>query len=443
MDEMTKEITELIRETDITERPELEEAARRALADYLAAYMAGVREEAPKQLAAFLKSRRGETPVIGFSIKTTPEAAALLYGFTSHYLDFDDAEANVMGHASTVLFSALLPMMDEETAWSDFLSAYIAGLEVEGLLGRIINPGHKHQGWHPTATLGPIGAAAAIARLKHLSLAETAELLSLGATQSAGLGLEAGTDTKPLHSGFAAADALRGYELLTLAHLSSSDAVFHRDSGWVKTISGKELTLGYFRDHWLHPGEIISPGLWMKEHPYCSAGIPGAAAVKALYQEGLRMDEIEEIDFHFPPGKSYSLHYHRPLTGQAGRFSMEFVAWQILTYEDVKDELFKEPHVPPSFLEMLPRFHIVEDLPTVLQETRRIVVTGARKGGTTFRKEIPHPPGSPEKPFTWEELERKLSLGIAPERARRLISVFRQERVSWKDVEGLLMNSDL
>ena len=53
MDEMTKEIAELIRETDITERPELEEAARRALADYLAAYMAGVREEAPKQLAAF------------------------------------------------------------------------------------------------------------------------------------------------------------------------------------------------------------------------------------------------------------------------------------------------------------------------------------------------------------------------------------------------------
>lgn len=118
---------------------------------------------------------------------------------------------------------------------------------------------------------------------------------------------------------------------------------------------------------------------------------------------------------------------------------MEFVAWQILTYGDVKDELFKEPHVPPAFLEMLPRFHIVEDLPPVLQETRRIVVTGARKDGTTFRKEIPHPPGSPEKPFTWEELERKLSLGIAPERVRRLISVFRQERVSWKDVEGLLM----
>lgn len=49
MDEMTKEIAELIRETDITERPELEEAARRALADYLAAYMAGVHEEAPQE----------------------------------------------------------------------------------------------------------------------------------------------------------------------------------------------------------------------------------------------------------------------------------------------------------------------------------------------------------------------------------------------------------
>ena len=48
MDEMTKEIAELIRETDITERPELEEAARRALADYLAGTWQGCMKRPPR-----------------------------------------------------------------------------------------------------------------------------------------------------------------------------------------------------------------------------------------------------------------------------------------------------------------------------------------------------------------------------------------------------------
>ena len=440
MDAITKELAELILETDITERPDLKQQSLRALADYLGAAWAGSQEAAPQRMAGFLQSRQGDTPALGFSLHTTPEGAALLNGFVSHYLDFDDAQANLMGHSSTVLFSTLLAMAGPETEWNDFLSAYVAGSEIEGLLGAVMNPGHKHQGWHPTATLGPIGGTAAIARLKKLSLQETAELLSLGATQSSGLGLEAGTDTKPLHAGLAAGNSVRAYLFLKFCGVTSSDSVCNAEDGWMKTISGISLKSGYAKAHWLRPGQILVPGLWMKEHQYCSAAIPGAAAVKALVEEGLRIDDVKQLTFHFPPGKSYSLHYARPLTGKQGRFSMEFVAWQILKYGDVEDALFKEPKVPDDFLTMQPRFTKVEDLPVASQEERRIVVTVETWDGRYLTKEIQHPSGSPSHPFTWKELQQKLAIGTDNFFAKQVVQSLQAKNLSWNDFRTLLFS---
>ena len=222
MDPITQELTSLILKTDVTRRPDLAEAGRRAFADYLASALAGSREEAVRRTAAFLATRKGERDILGFDVRTTPENAAFFNGFASHYLDFDDAEANLMGHFSTVIFSALLAIADPSDTFEDFLAGYTAGAETEGLLGKLVNPAHKKRGYHPTATIGPIGAAAAIARFRRLPLKEASELLSLGATESAGLGLEAGTDTKPLHSGFAARNAVFSYFLirdLSLIHI--------------------------------------------------------------------------------------------------------------------------------------------------------------------------------------------------------------------------------
>lgn len=440
MDAITKELAELILETDITERPDLKQQSLRALADYLGAAWAGSKEDAPQRMAHFLKGRKGDTPVLGFSLRTTPEEAALSNGFISHYLDFDDAQANLMGHGSTVLFSTLLALAGPETEWNDFLSAYVAGSEIEGVLGAVINPEHKHQGWHPTATLGPIAGTAAIARLKKLSLEETAELLSLGATQSGGLGLEAGTDTKPLHAGLAAGNSVRAYFFLKSCGVTSSDSVFNANDGWMKTISGKSMKPGYAKAHWLLPGQILVPGLWMKEHQYCSAAIPGAAAVKALVEEGLRIDDVKQMTFHFPPGKSYSLHYARPLTGKQGRFSMEFVAWQILKYGDVQDVLFKEAKVPDDFLAMQPRLTKVEDLPVASQEARRIVVTIETLGGRYLTKEIQHPAGSPSHPFSWDELQRKISIGTNAFFARQVIQSLQARNLSWDDFQTLIFS---
>ena len=48
----------------------------------------------------------------------------------------------------------------------DLVTAYGAGVEVAGRLGRSVNDRHSQLGWHTTCTLGAVGAAAACAWLR-------------------------------------------------------------------------------------------------------------------------------------------------------------------------------------------------------------------------------------------------------------------------------------
>lgn len=427
LDSITEELSSLILSVDLSGREDLKEAGKRAFIDYLAAALAAREKPAVRRTAEFVGRRGGLTPLLGQKETGSPENAAFFNGFESHYLDYDDAQANLMGHFSTVLFSALLALAGHEDPVDDFLAAYVAGAEVEGLLGKLVNPYHKQKGFHPTATIGPIGACAAIARFRQLDLKETAELLSLGATRSGGLGLEAGTDTKPLHSGFAAGSGAFSYFLLKEAGLTSSTSAFNEKEGWAAVVADRKLTPGYFRENWLRPGQLISPGLWMKEHQNCSAAIPGSAAAKALYDEGLRMKDVSCCVFHFPPGKSTSLHHHAPKTGQEARFSMEFAAWEILTKGNIYDEDFLLPEVPEEFTGDLPLFEVREDLSPAGQEVRRIVITVETKNGRHLSKEIPHAPGSPENPFSEKELTGKLEAASNAGYAKKVIRAIQQE----------------
>lgn len=417
MDKNTAALTALIRTTDLTERTELIQQAGYAFIDYLASLLAAGGEQKVVRTAGFLASRAGAVPLLGQCYTSTPENAAFFNGFSSHYLDFDDAQSNLAGHFSTVLFSALLALTTPSDTLQDLLTAYIVGSEVEGLLGSWVNPEHKRQGWHPTGTIGHIGAAAAIASYRKSAIEETAALLSLGATQSSGMGFEAGTDTKPLHSGFAARNVVFSYLLLKEVGLSASLEPFNDCTGWMKTISGRTFNLEALTTQWLRPGQIISPGLWMKEHPYCSAGICGAAACRELYRCGYRLADLESVVFHFPPGADYSLHYTCPHTGQEGRFSIEYVAWQIFRYGEVQADLFQLTKVPEEFLENLYKFKRLNDLPAIEKSQREIKVTIITKDGKTVEENVKNPPGSPDRPFSEKELKQKLLISLSEEKA--------------------------
>ena len=444
MDSVTQTIVNYIEQTDVTNREDLLSVARIAFLDYLASLAPAETEQAVQDLARFIGTN-GEN--------VSKADKALYYGFASHYLDFDDAQANLAGHFSTVLYSALLAVLEPMDTWHEFLRAYIIGAELEGIIGSLINPAHRTQGWHSTGTVGVIGAAAAIGALRGLHGESLAQLLSLAATQSAGMFFQSGTDGKPLHAGLAARNGVWAYELLQHTSLKSSSKPFDPERGWFKIIGKTTVTSNDIASRWLAPGQLIDPGLWMKVHPYCSAAICGAEAAEVvahrLYtsssyvskhnylspdteeQDQCRLcttpnfslwDEIDRVTVHFPPGADAALRYTSPTTGREGQFSIEYIVYQVLAYGAVQDELFKIDIIDSSIRDYMSRIERVYDLPKVSQTERITKVTVILKNGDTFTETVNNPKGSPKNPLTMEDI--CIKLGLTLEEIDRIIEAF-------------------
>ena len=458
MDSVTQTIVNYIEQTDVSNREDLLLVARIAFLDYLASLAPAESEQAVHDLACFIGTNQDRTVNAdghegNLTVKGTDKA--LYYGFASHYLDFDDAQANLAGHFSTVLYSALLAVLEPTDRWHDFLRAYIIGAELEGIIGSLINPAHRTQGWHSTGTVGVIGAAAAIGALRGLHGESLAQLLSLAATQSAGMFFQSGTDGKPLHAGLAARNGVWAYELLQHTSLQTSTKTFDPERGWFKTIGNITVTSNDIVSRWLAPGQLIDPGLWMKVHPYCSAAICGAEAAETVAhriytsssyvskhynvspdaeEQGKRRlcatlvsslwDDIDRVTVHFPPGADAALRYTAPTTGREGQFSIEYIVYQVLAYGAVQDELFKIDTIDQSVRDYMSRIERVYDLPKVSQTERITKVTVTLKNGDTFTETVNNPKGSPNNPLTLEDIRIKLGLTLETKQIDRMIEAF-------------------
>lgn len=447
MDSVTQTIVNYIEQTDVSNREDLLSVARIAFLDYLASLAPAEEEPAVQDLARFIGADQ--------NITVRRADKALYYGFASHYLDFDDAQANLAGHFSTVLYSALLAVLEPTDRWYDFLRAYIIGAELEGIIGSLINPAHRTQGWHSTGTVGVIGAAAAIGALRGLHGESLAQLLSLAATQSAGMFFQSGTDGKPFHAGLAARNGVWAYELLQHTSLQTSTKPFAPERGWFKTIGNITVTSNDIASRWLAPGQLIDPGLWMKVHPYCSAAICGAEAAETVAhriytsssyvskhynvspdaeEQGKRRlcatlvfslwDDIDRVTVHFPAGADAALRYTAPTTGREGQFSIEYVVYQALAYGAVQDELFKIDTIDQSVRDYMSRIERVYDLPKVSQTERITKITVTMKNGDTFTETVNNPKGSPKNPLTMEDIRIKLGLTLEIKQIDRMIEAF-------------------
>jgi len=449
MDSVTQTIVNYIEQTDVANREDLLSVARIAFLDYLASLAPAENEQAVQDLARFIGAKSSIGSDVGHVMNSTVLSGkvisegkidlaienvfkadkALYYGFASHYLDFDDAQANLAGHFSTVLYSALLAVLEPTDTWNEFFRAYIIGAELEGIIGSLINPAHRTQGWHSTGTVGVIGAVAAIGALRGLHGESLAQLLSLAATQSAGMFFQSGTDGKPLHAGLAARNGVWAYELLQHTSLKTSTKPFDPERGWFKIIGKTTVTSNDIASRWLAPGQLIDPGLWMKVHPYCSAAICGAEAAEIvahrLYtSDSFLWDEINRVTVHFPPGADAALRYTLPKTGREGQFSIEYVVYQVLAYGEVQDELFKIDAIDQSVRDCMSRIERVYDLPKVSQTERITKVTVTLKNGDTFTETVNNPKGSPKNPLTMEDIRIKLGLTLEADQIDRVIVAF-------------------
>lgn len=289
------------------------ELARRAVVDTLACMAGGARE--PATLAAARAS--------GIS---SAESRALVLGTASHALDYDDVCMLATCHPSAPVLSALLANLDElqpSTSLAELFTAHLVGTEVMLRLGAWLGFGHYALGFHATSTLGVIGATVAFAHIKRLPNTTMHAALSIAASSASGLRANFGTDTKPLHVGFAASAAVRAVQLAEAGVSASRDAL----AGFAHAFSGgADLPPLSFRPS--QPWAIQSPGFETKRYPSCYMThrlIAGVHRLREHRSDAERSGDLT-ISVLFPQGGTAPLKHPHPRTGLEAKFSALYCA---------------------------------------------------------------------------------------------------------------------
>lgn len=171
-------------------------------------------ESTPSLISAVerLGLAKGDCSVLGDTRHYAPTAAALINGTLAHSLDFDDTHAEASLHSSAPIAPAALAAAEMSGAsGKDLIAAVVAGYEVQIRLALALNPSeHYDRGFHPTATTGVFGAAAAAAKLLGLDAAGVRSAFGIALSQAAGSMefLADGAWTKRSHVGQAAQNGL-------------------------------------------------------------------------------------------------------------------------------------------------------------------------------------------------------------------------------------------
>ncbi|WP_062207153.1 MmgE/PrpD family protein [Aureimonas sp. AU12] len=324
---LTRRLAEHILASDPASDPAAIAVARKAVLDVLACALGGASDRSLAiLLQTFAPEAGGQAVLIGQGRRADPFTAALANGHAGHVLDYDDVHASVRGHPTTVILPALLALAATRGLRADaLLSSYVVGLETMARLGLALGTRHYETGFHATATLGPVGAAAAVAHCLRFSPDQTATALGLAATQSAGLRLQFGFDAKPLHAGLA---ARAGLSAALLAENGFSGAPDFLDSpiGFLQAFAFGAEAPERLLAGWRAPWQIVAPGLTLKAFPCCTAAHPVAVGALALRAEaGLTPDAVEHVVLTFPPGGDAALVVSDPVTGIDARFSPEYI----------------------------------------------------------------------------------------------------------------------
>src|ERR1700761_3974158 len=160
----------------------------------------------------------GNSGVFGDAARYSPVGAAFLNGALAHSLDFDDTHAAGSLHPGAPVIPAALAAGEMVGApGAEVLAGIISGYEVTCRIALALPAGeHYDRGFHPTATCGAFGAAAAAARVVGLDAAGVESALGTVLSQCAGSlqFLVNGAWTKRFQVGWAACNGLMAATLV-------------------------------------------------------------------------------------------------------------------------------------------------------------------------------------------------------------------------------------
>lgn len=348
-------------------------------------------------------SGKASAQVIGREDRLDALHAALVNGISSHVLDYDDTHLKTIIHPAGPVASAILAVAEGRgVGGTEFLTALIAGIEVECRIGNSVYPNHYDRGWHITGTAGVFGAAAATGRLLRLSEQQMTWALSLAATQASGLREMFGTMTKSFHPGRAAQNGAMA-AFLAAADFDSSERGIEAPRGFANVLSTKQdydEILGGLGERWeaaLNSYKPFACGIVI--HPT----IDGCQQLRQTLQQ--HVGTIASVHLRTHPLVLELTGKKTPRTGLEGKFSVYHAAAAALLHGDGSPTAFTDAMVAdPQIIALRDKVEAVAD-PAMAEDAVFIRIVLA--DGRTVELDVPHAIGSIERPLSDDAISEK------------------------------------
>lgn len=349
----------------------------------------------------------GQGTVIGEARGYPFAHAALLNGAYAHTLDFDDT--NLIGSlhpGAPVVAAAIASAEQANVDGRKLIEALAAGYEVSCRVGAALGPTSYDRGFHITAIAGIFGAVVAAGKIRDASTATIVNALGIAGSRAAGSMqyLDNGAWNKRLHPGFAAHDALLALALAEAGVLGASAPLEGRLGllhGYSNAPAPERLTADLGSD-WLLVQTAIKP------YPSCRFAHAGIDLALAL-RERVPPDALA--------GSRLSLRLSSTaMQIVAGRQANKLnpsniVEAQFSLYFQVAAAWLDGAYSWKSY-DRIGAADVVAFMPTIdAQVDDGIAFAGAElsveSGGRTFTDRVDSPLGEPERPLSWDQLERK------------------------------------
>jgi 2-methylcitrate dehydratase PrpD len=348
--------------------------------------------------------------------------AALINGTAGHAMDWDDTQLSVtpdriyglLTHPTMPPMAAGLAVAEKlgKVSGKDFLTAFLAGFEVECKIAEAIRPDHYKNGFHSSGTIGTF--AAAIAAGKLLGLPESGLCNALGAAASMAAGIRAnfGTMMKPVHVGRAAFNGVCA-ALWAADGFEACPEGLDGQWGFFQVTGGgfdQEKIIGRFGK----PHTILDPGVSIKPYPCGVLTHPSMDALLSLVNEkDIKAEEVEEVVLYAGHNILKPIRYRIAENELQAKFCLPFLLSAILIHrkagvKEFTNEFVRSAPVRNMMRRVRTEFDagieaqgydkIRSRVEVILKDGRKLM----RDSGGKYR-------GGPDRPLTDSELQVKFA----------------------------------
>lgn len=372
--------------------------AKIAILDGVANMLAGSTQELASIIGRYVQQSGGtpEASVVGWGFKTNAPSAAFANGVFGHCLDYEIQGFPPTHGTSSCLPSALALGETRSVSGRTIIEAYTLGWEIQGRL-RAASAAASNPAFHPPGMVGPLGGAAASAKILGLDTHQTQMALGIAASRTGGLTANTGTMVKSTHPGNA---ARMGAEAGILAEMgyTSSDEVLEAANGYAAALFQGNLDWDILTQNLGRPYRLVDPGFDIKRFPaQVYMQNPIEAVLNLRQKHNLSPEMVENLTI-YRQGRGHSGPI--PQSGLDGKFSVEYcAAVALLDGRVVIDSFTDQRRFSPDLEQMLGKIHVdpVELEPGVVRVTARLI------DGRTVSEECRGFKGSAGNPMSRDE----------------------------------------